>query len=280
MKKKITDLLLVLAILAGLSLLLYPSVSNYWNSIHQTRVISDYVETIKNISNDAYETMLTEAKAYNETLPGKASRFSFTDADRETYNSLLDVSGSGIMSYIEIPAINVALPIYHGTTDAVLSVGVGHLEGSSLPVGGGGTHCVLSGHRGLPSAKLFTHLDRLEVGDVFYMRTLNELLTYRVDQISIVLPHEVDSLEIVDGKDYCTLSTCTPYGINTHRLLLRGVRIENETQTKSLYIPADAFRIDSLLLTPIIAAPMLLILLIMVIAGGKRRSKKRGDDEL
>lgn len=280
MKKRITDILLVIAILIGLSLLLYPSLSDYWNSLHQSKAITSYVETMKSVSNDDYELMLEAAKEYNKALYSNPKRYFFTEEDRQLYSSLLDATGTGIMAYIEIPKINVELPIYHGTSNSVLSAGIGHLEGASLPVGGSSTHCVLSGHRGLPSAKLFTNLDKLEECDVFYIRTLNELLTYRVDQISIVLPSEVDALEIAENEDYCTLSTCTPYGINTHRLLVRGTRIENEEEARSLYIPAEAFRLDSLLLTPIIALPMLLVLLIALMAKGKQGSKNRGGDEL
>lgn len=271
MKKPISNVLLVLALLVGLSLLLYPSVSNYWNGLHQTRAVSGYVETMKSIPPAEYEEMLAEARAYNETLPGNATRYFFTDADRQRYNSLLDITGTGIMAYIEIPTINATLPIYHGTSESVLSAGIGHLEGTSLPVGGAGTHCVLSGHRGLPSAKLFGDLHKLDVGDVFYMRTLNELLTYQVDKISIVLPDEMEALEIERGKDYCTLSTCTPYGINTHRLLVRSVRVPNDATAESLYVPAEAFQMDSLVLAPLIAAPILLVLLVILLAGGHRR---------
>ena len=230
MKKKkgnFTTILLVLILLAGLSLLLYPTVSDYWNSFHQSRVIATYAEQVAGLEEESCEQLRDEAAAYNRALIGKSERYFMTEAEREVYESLLNVSGNGIIGYIEIPEIKCSLPIYHGTDPSVLQIAVGHIEGSSLPVGGEGTHCVLSGHRGLPSARLFTDLDQLEEGDIFMLRVLDETLTYEVDQIRIVLPTELSDLEIEAGKDYCTLVTCTPYGINTHRLLVRGHRIEN-----------------------------------------------------
>ena len=190
---------------------------------------------------------------------------------QESYESLLDVSGNGIIGYIEIPTIKCSLPIYHGTDEAILQIAVGHIEGTSLPVGGSGTHCVLSGHRGLPSARLFTDLDKMVVGDTFMMRVLDETLTYEVDQIRIVLPNEMDDLEIEEGKDYCTLVTCTPYGINSHRLLVRGHRIENQVEAQDIRVTSDAIQIEPLIVAPIVALPMLLALLIILLVSGTKK---------
>ena len=194
-----------------------------------------------------------------------------TDEEREDYNSQLDIDGSGVMGYIEIPTIKVSLPIYHGTSDDVLQVAVGHLEWSSLPVGGESTHCVLSGHRGLPSAKLFTNLDQLTEGDLFVIRTLDEVLTYEVDRILIVLPSELQALAAEEGKDLCTLVTCTPYGVNSHRMLVRGHRVDN--QSEAVRLTADAIRIDPLLVAPIAAIPLLLALLLLLAAAPKKKSR-------
>lgn len=229
MKKHLPQVFIVLILIAGLSLLLYPTVSDYINSLNHRNVISEYTSTVENIPVEDREELLAAALAYNERLAAKGTGtlVELSSNDLELYNSLLNVSGNGIMGYIYIPAIKVSLPIYHGVEDTVLQVGVGHLEGSSLPVGGESAHSVLSGHTGLPSATLFTNIDRLVIGDIFTIHVLGETLTYEVDQIETVLPNELNSLTIEKGQDLCTLVTCTPYGINTHRLLVRGHRIEN-----------------------------------------------------
>ena len=226
-KNKRTTVLLVVLLLAGLSLLLYPTVSDYWNSFHQTRAIASYAETVAELDNTQYDALWDAAQRYNEALARRNMTFFLSEAQEKEYESLLDVSGLGIMGYVEIPEINCSLPIYHGTEESVLQIAVGHIEWSSLPVGGESSHCVISGHRGLPSAKLFTNLDKLTEGDTFMLRVLDEVLTYEVDQILIVEPQETGALRIEEGKDYCTLVTCTPYGINSHRLLVRGHRIDN-----------------------------------------------------
>ncbi|MDD6023111.1 MAG: class C sortase [Oscillospiraceae bacterium] len=274
MKKKgnFITIILVLILLAGLSLLLYPTVSDYWNSLHQTRAIATYAEEVANLNQDQYDEILAEAERYNASLAGRYNGFQLSDSQKEAYEKQLDVSGLGVMGYIEIPAIDCSLPIYHGTEESVLQIAVGHLEWSSLPVGGESTHCVISGHRGLPSAKLFTNLDKLREGDLFMLRVLDELLTYEVDRILIVEPQETESLRIVDGEDYCTLVTCTPYGVNTHRLLVRGHRIENIEESKTIRVTADAVQIEPLLVAPIVAIPMLLLLLILLLLP-KRRKK-------
>lgn len=268
MKKKkgnFINFLLVLIFFAGLSLLLYPSVSDYWNSFHQTRAITTYAENVATLDQEQYDKIWAAAQAYNASLTERENSYLLTDTQKQEYRHLLDVSGLGIMGYIEIPSIDCSLPIYHGTEESVLQIAVGHLEWSSLPVGGQSTHCVLSGHRGLPSAKLFTNLDKLDKGDVFMLRVLDEVLTYEVDQILIVEPLETASLRIVEGEDYCTLITCTPYGVNTHRLLVRGHRIENIKEAKNIRITADAVQIEPLLVAPIVAIPFLLLLLILLL---------------
>lgn len=279
MKKKNnnwTTVFLVLLLLAGVSLLLYPSLSDYWNSMHQTRAIASYAETVSQLDTAQYDEMWKAAQDYNRSLAQRETAFALTDEQKAAYESLLDVSGLGVMGYIEIPEIDCSLPIYHGTEESVLQVAVGHLEWSSLPVGGEGTHCVLSGHRGLPSAKLFTNLDKLAVGDTFLLRVLDEVLTYEVDQILIVEPEQVDALGIMPGEDYCTLVTCTPYGINTHRLLVRGHRVENTPEAARMHVTADATQFDPLLVAPVLAIPVLLLLL-MILLVPKRRRKSRED---
>lgn len=232
-RSRIVTIVIVCIFLAGVSLLLYPTVSDFWNRLHQSRAIIDYTQHVDELKQEDYDRMWGEAEQYNEKLRKNPDRYVMTEEDREEYDSLLNVSDTGIMCYIDIPAIDCSLPIYHGTDDAVLQNAVGHLEGSSLPVGGEGTHCVISGHRGLPSARLFTDLDKLKEGDVFLLQVLERTLTYEVDQIVVVEPEDMSQLEIVEGEDLCTLVTCTPYGINTHRLLVRGHRIPNREEDRN-----------------------------------------------
>ena len=282
MKKKSGNLItifLFLMLLAGLSLLLYPTVSDYWNSFHQSRAIASYAEQVAQIDNNVYDQLWVDAESYNRTLCGKENRYELSDEELTEYESLLNVSGNGIIGYIEIPSIGCSLPIYHGTDEAVLQIAVGHIAGTSLPVGGQGTHCALSGHRGLPSAKLFTDLDKMVDGDIFVLRVLDETLTYEVDRILIVEPYEMDALEIEAGKDYCTLVTCTPYGINTHRLLVRGHRIENIAQAKIVRVTADAVQIEPLIVAPVVAIPLLLLLLILLLLPGQPKKKHGGDPD-
>lgn len=274
-----TTLFLILMLFAGLSLLLYPTVSNYWNSLHQSRAIAAYVEQVAQTDNETFDQLRGQARAYNRTLVGKAYRYDMTRQEREEYESLLNVSENGIIGYIEIPDIHCELPIYHGTDADALQVGVGHIEGSSLPVGGESTHCAISGHRGLPSAKLFSDLNKLTVGDRFILRVLDETLTYEVDQIHTVLPGEMDELEIVEGEDYCTLVTCTPYGVNTHRLLVRGHRVENSTDKEPARVTADETRTEplgkiSILLPVLLFAILLMLLLVFLLSKRKKRQDK------
>ena len=275
MNNRKSTIVLLLVLLIGLSLLLYPTVSDYWNSFHQTQAIASYAEAVAELDDVSYEQYWEEAQAYNETLRSNSHRYQPTENETKQYESLLNISGNGIMGYIEIPAIGVSLPIYHGVEDTVLQIAIGHIEGSSLPVGGPGTHCVVSGHRGLPSAKLFTDLDKLAAGDTFLLRVLDEVLTYEVDQIHIVEPHEVELLEIEEGQDLCTLVTCTPYGINSHRLLVRGHRIENQESASSIRITADAMQIEPVLVAPAVAAPMLLLLFIWLLVSSPKKSGKK-----
>ena len=271
MRKHLSTIVLLFILLIGLSLLLYPTVSDYWNSFHQTRAIATYAENVAKLDNNQYDRLWEDARAYNRTLGLRSNPYYLSEEQKAEYERLLDVSGLGVMGYIEIPEIDVSLPIYHGTEESVLQIAVGHLEWTSLPVGGESTHCVLSGHRGLPSAKLFTNLDKLREGDTFLLRVLDEVLTYEVDQILIVEPQETAALQIEEGKDYCTLVTCTPYGINTHRLLVRGHRIDNMEEAKTIRVTADAVQIEPLLVAPIVAIPMLLILLVLLLLPRRRR---------
>ncbi|MBQ2775437.1 MAG: class C sortase [Clostridia bacterium] len=272
-KKNLSTILLVLVFLIGLSLLLYPTVSDYWNSFRQTRAIVDYQSSVSKLDNDTYDKILESARTYNETFLETGTRFNITEEELKKYEQLLNVTGRGIMGYIEIPTINCNLPVYHGVEDSVLQEAVGHLVGTSLPVGGKGTHCVLSGHRGLPRAKLFTDLDRLEKGDLFMLNILDETLTYEVDQILIVEPDEIEELTIEADKDYCTLLTCTPYGINSHRLLVRGHRVANQSGGE-VRITADAIRIEPIFVAPLVATVLLAILMILLLIRFRRRNKE------
>ena len=261
MKKK-TSLLLPIILLIGLSLLLYPTISNYWNSLHQSRAIAGYVDTVASFSTKEYDEILTSAQEYNRGI-NRLTVSELTDAQRIDYMSQLDLNGNGMMGYIDIPKIKCTLPIYHTTESSVLQVAVGHVDGSSLPVGGDGTHCVLSGHRGLISAKLFTNLDQMVLGDLFVISVLNEKFTYEVDDISIVDPDDISKLTFEDGKDLCTLVTCTPYGVNSHRLLVRGHRVENTT-INIVRVSADATQISKWVICAIATIPVILIVIIIL----------------
>lgn len=271
MKKHLTSFFLALVFLAGIALILYPTVSDYMNSLHQSRAISTYAESVEKMDTQQYKSTWADAQEYNRALKVRTNSFRLTDEEIIQYNRLLNVGGYGVMGYIEIPSIQVSLPIYHGTDESVLQTAIGHLEWTSLPVGGESSHCVLSGHRGLPSAKLFTNLDKLVVGDAFTLRVLDEVLTYEVDQILIVEPKDVDDLKIVEGQDYCTLVTCTPYGVNTHRLLVRGHRIENPEEAHAVVVTADATQIKPILVAAMLAIPVLLLLIIALLIPKKRK---------
>lgn len=264
--QNLSTLLLVAVFLIGLCLLLYPTISDAVNSITQTRVIADHEKNLSEMDDSNLEELLAQALEYNRKLAESDQGWYLSQYETGIYNNMVNPFGNGMMGYIEIPGIQVRLPIYHGVDEAVLQVGIGHLESTSLPVGGESSHCVLSGHRGLPSARLFTDLDQLVEGDVFYIHVLNQTLVYQVDNIRIVEPEDLSALTIEEGKDYCTLVTCTPYGVNTHRLLVRGVRVDYTPQEiTELVISGDATLLHPTQVLPLVAAPLLVILLIVLL---------------
>lgn len=278
-----STILLVAIFLIGLCILLYPTVSDFWNEKRQSQAIMNYDDLLVDLTPEDFSARFAQAEEYNRKLGMISFPFVGHKQLEEEYYSTLDVNGDGMMGYITIEKIKVQLPIYHGTSDKVLNSAVGHMEGSCLPIGGEGTHTVLSAHRGLPSAKLFTNLDDLEKGDVFTITILDRTLTYQVDQILVVLPDKIDELNVVQDRDLCTLVTCTPYGINTHRLLVRGTRIENIEPDRVINVSTEAFRIDPLIVTPAVAAPMLGALLIYLIVKGRKengKGKKRTKDKI
>ena len=284
---RVSNTILVLILLAGVAIAGYPAFSDYWNSMHQTRAIQGYAERIAELDNEEYIAIWESALDYNRRLAEDPNPWAMSDEDIDDYERQLNVDGTGNMGFISIPKIDVNLPVYHGTSDAVLQTSIGHIDGTSLPAGSihpdpdqydkveYASHSVLSGHRGLPSAKLFSDLDALEVGDVFYLTVLDQTLTYQVDKITVILPEDSSELTIFPGKDYCTLMTCTPYGINTHRLLVRGVRVENDKELIDVRVTADALKIEPLYVVPFIAGPVLLLMILWVVlfAGKKKKSR-------
>ena len=277
-KKKsgnLSTIILVAIFFVGLCVLLYPTISDFWNEKRQSQAIMNYDDLLVDLTPEDYSEYFSKADSYNQKIRNMSFPFlNHKDIDDE-YCSTLDINGDGMMGYLTIEKIKVQLPIYHGTSDKVLNSAVGHVEGSSLPVGGKSTHAIMSAHRGLPSAKLFTNLDKVEVGDIFTIRILDRTITYQVDQILIVLPQETDNLNIVPGEDYCTLVTCTPYGINTHRMLVRGTRIENIEPDRVINVITEAYQVDPLIVTPAVAAPMLGLLLIVLIVKSRNPGKKK-----
>ena len=273
----ISTIVLVIILLVGVGILLYPSVSDWWNSMHATRAIASYVTAVEDLSGQEREAMLEAAREYNSRLANGVN-FTHTDEQRAEYDSLLDITGTGIMGYVQITSIGVNLPVYHSVDEAVLQIAVGHIPGSSLPVGGERTHAILSGHRGLPSAKLFSDLDQIVEGDTFTLNIMDQTITYMVDQIRIVLPEETDELAITDGKDYCTLVTCTPYGINTHRMLVRGKRIDNIIG--EVVVVSEAVRIPNYIVAPAICIPLLFIILLIMLIYYRRLGPRKTEAEL
>lgn len=274
-KKYISTIIIAVIFLTGLGFLLYPTVSNLWNQAHQSRAIATYSKQVEKLDDSENKKMLKAARKYNKSLLKKSDHWKLSKKDKKKYESLLDVSGTGIMGYIEVPKIDCSLPIYHGTDEGALQIAIGHLEGSSLPVGGKSTHCVLSGHRGLPSARLFTDLDQMEEGDIFILNILDRKLAYEVDQIRVVLPEEMSDLEIEEGKDLCTLVTCTPYGINTHRLLVRGHRteyVEKKVEEEKKEVQTKKTDIRLMIAG---GAGVLILLIIIIVIVIKRRRKRR-----
>lgn len=282
-----SNIILVLILLVGAAIAGYPAFSEYWNSMHQSRAIMGYAERVAELSNEEYKAVWDAALEYNRNLAVNPNQWEMSDEEMDDYERQLNVDGTGNMGFISIPKIDVNLPIYHGTSDAVLQTSIGHIDGTSLPAGSVhpdldtydevefGSHSVLSGHRGLPSAKLFSDLDAVEVGDVFYLTILDQTLTYHVDQIKVIVPEDSSDLVIFPGKDYCTLMTCTPYGINTHRLLVRGVRVENDKELVDVRVTADALKIEPLYVVPFIAGPILflMILWVVIFAGGGKKKR-------
>ena len=259
--RKVTIILLT-AFFIGLSVLLYPTISSYWNSRTQTEAIVDYEAMLANYKPEDYTAIFQSAEEYNDQL----TRLNYALIDYEQvagYWNILDVSGTGMMGYVSIPKIGQELPFYHGTGEGVLAHAVGHVQGTSLPVGGASTHSVLSAHRGLPTATLFTYLDRMEIGDTFTITILDRSFLYEVDQIRIVEPDDTSLIEVVEGKDYCTLLTCTPNGINTQRQLVRGHQID-ATQERNIYIRNEAYRVDTLIVMPMVALPIIAVLMVYV----------------
>ena len=275
-KSRLVTFLLSLMLLIGFSLLLYPSLSDYWNSFHSSRVISNYTQKVAEIDTETYNAMLEEINTYNISLLERENPYLLTDEMKEKYDALLNMDGNGVMGYIEIPSISCSIPLYHTTEERVLQKAVGHIQWTSLPIGGKSTHSVLSGHRGLPSARLFTDMDKIIEGDIFYLYILNEVLTYQVDQILIVEPTDTEDLLIVPEEDFCTLVTCTPYGINTHRLLVRGKRVETDEKAV-VTVTSEAVQIEPIIVAPIISIPMLFLLLVLLYLPKPKRVQYRGD---
>ncbi len=274
-KDRMFTIILVVALVVGLGLLAYPSFSDYWNSFHQSRAVMSYAENVANMNEEEYARILDDARIYNAELAKRGISWRLTDEQRKAYQEQLDITGNGIMGYIKIQKIDVLLPIYHGTAESILQTSIGHLEETSLPVGGESAHCMMSGHRGLPSARLFTDLDKLVEGDTFTITVMNETLTYEVDHIWIVEPSDLSHLGIENGKDYCTLITCTPYGINTHRLLVRAHRISNIDG--NAMVVADAIQIQPIYIAPFLALPLLFILLLYVLISTSAKNRKKRD---
>lgn len=276
---KLPTIILCIILLAGVCIMAYPTVSDLWNARHATRSIASYIEQVDNTSQAMKEELLQEADDYNRTLD-LGVHFKLDEEAYARYESVLDITGTGIMGYVQSPSIHVNLPVYHGTDEAVLQIAAGHIAGSSLPTGGAGTHAVISGHRGLPSARLFTDLDRLVEGDIFMVTVLDRVCTYQIDQIHIVFPEEIADLAIEEGKDYMTLVTCTPYGINTHRMLIRGHRIGTPESGGSVIVTAEAVRVAPVIVFFGIAVPLLFVTAAVSLAVSNARGRKKSHEQI
>lgn len=278
MKKDKIGIFLVFMLFVGVCVLLYPALSQYWNSKTQTKAVENYQEILNSVNSEDNDEFFEEAEKYNSALAALDQPL-LDFGSLENYSEILDVSGTGVIGYVTIEKLGVELPIYHGISAEVLNIACGHMEGTSFPIGGESTHAVLSAHRGLPHAKLFTELDKMETGDIFTVTVLDRTVSYQVDQVKVVEPNEVNEVQIINGEDHCTLLTCTPYGVNSHRLLVRGTRVENAAPM--LYVTSTAFKIDSLVATPIVAAPMLLVLLVFLMIKYRKKASKPliSDDE-
>lgn len=268
MKKRLSNIFIFICFVLGISLMLYPSVSQWWNSKHQSQVIATYNDAVEEIDDNKSNEMIEEARKFNQKLMKKSYQWDLSDDETKEYESILDIAGTGIMGYVDIPAIDVEIPIYHDNDEGILQVGIGHIPGSSFPVGGKNTHCVLTGHTGLPSSRLLTDIDQLVKGDVFYLHVLDKTYAYEVDQIKVVLPEETDDISIVDGEDYCTLVTCTPYGVNSHRLLVRGKRIS--------YVDLDDRLNEELHVLPMFMVLVFAIILYMIVSLIVNKFRKKG----
>ena len=274
MKRNILKYTLTLTFFIGIGLLLYPFISDYVNSRHQSRVVENYQDSVSKLDDSEKQALFQKAAEYNQRLASTKDAFYHPELVAG-YENTLDITGTGIMGYLNIDKIDLELPIYHSVDDDVLQIAVGHLPGTSLPVGGAGTHTVLSGHRGLPSAKLFSDLDKLEPGDRFTITVLSEVFTYQVEHTKSVEPSEVDDLQLEPGRDLCTLFTCTPYGINTQRLFVRAKRVQNdEIQERRIYYTNEAYRVTPAIVAPILAAPILLFLYVLVLISDFRRKRR------
>ena len=272
-KRNLVNIILFGIMILGFALLGYPTFADWWNSFHQSRAIMSYAEHVARMDTEEYERILSSAYAYNEMRAETGCDWDMDEEEDAAYNAELDFNRDGIMGYVTIDKIGVMLPIYHGTNEAVLQTSIGHLAASSLPVGGETSHSILTGHRGLPSAKLFTDLDRLVEGDTFTVNVLNETFTYEIDQIRVVEPTDLSQLQIYKGKDYCTLVTCTPYGINTHRMLVRGYRIANAQGEAK--VVADAMQIEPVYIAPLIGVPMVTVFLIITLVRTRKKKKRK-----
>ena len=279
MKKRGSTILLLVVLLAGLSLLIYPRFSDWWNTIHQARAIMDYTDTVSNLNREEYDRILNEARDYNQRWTHGEFGYKLSKEQNTEYTAMLNPGGNGIMGTIDIPSIDIHLPVYHGIDEEVLQRAIGHVDWTALPIGGEGTHCVVSGHRGLPSARLFTDIDKMVVGDIFTINILGETLTYEVDQINIVLPEDIHFLTPVPGQDLVTLVTCTPYGINTHRLLVRGHRVPNDVMEDTSRVTADGVQVEPVVVAPAIGVPLLIIVLVIQLAGDRWQKGWGEDDE-
>ena len=273
MKNKKLTIILIAVFLLGIGIMLYPFISNQWNKRHSSRAIASYDEALVLLGEEVnYEEVWAEAERINEVVKARGTQAPFAEEEMEPYLAALDPVGTGMMGYVTIDKIDVKLPIYHTVDEGVLQIAVGHLPETSLPTGGIGNHIALSGHRGLPSAKLFTDLDKLVQGDLFVLTIIDRILTYEVDQIKIVNPEEVQDLAIDPEQDYCTLITCTPYGVNSHRMLIRGHRTDNVAGVTRRLVPSDATTVDTLYVSIAIAIPILVILVVLVfVRTGKKK---------
>ena len=280
MKRKISGILFGLLFLIGFGILAYPTVSNQWNTYRQSRLISNYEQVVSDMQPEDYTKEWEAAREFDSTLVQNniyGDVFGSDDVDMKDtdYWKVLNVAGDGVMGYLSIPKINIKLAIYHGTAEDVLQTGIGHMNGTSLPIGGESTHSVLAAHRGLPAARLFTDIDQLKQGDMFYIHVLDETMAYQVDQILDMVDkddHETleEALQIQEGEDQVTLFTCTPYGVNSHRLLVRGHRIENAEEAREIRVTADAMQVDPFLVAPVVGV---LLLLIVLLASHCRRKR-------